>query len=175
MKKLLPILVLLLALVMVFPVQADENMDYLNNNVQFVRDFLDGRSYTYRTEGENDDIFVLEFDIGGAYPDAVLYLSVYDDGVQCEAAAGISVEGQPLMELCRYIAHLNSKLRITSFYVDEYNEVWTANFCFSDEGRLNEDNLAFCYSSVLNNLADYSQDLHDILVGGASAAELIGQ
>lgn len=173
MKKLLSIFALLMVLVMAMPALADENVEYLQSNIQFVKDFLDARNYNYRREGDMDEIFVLDFSLEGAYPEAILYLTVYDDGVQCEAAANATAEGEGLMQLCRYIAHINSGERITTFYVDEYGELWSSNFCFSNEGRISEENFTFCYTSALTRMQAFSQDFFDILINGKTAAELI--
>ena len=173
MKKLLSILALLMVLVMCMPALADENVEYLQSNIQFVKDFLDARNYNYRREGNVDEIFVLDFTMQGAYPEAILYLTVYDDGVQCEAAFGATAQGDALMQLCRYIAHVNSGERITTFYVDEYGELWSSNFCFSNAGQIDEDNFAYCYTSALRRWEAFSQDFFDILNNGKTAAELI--
>lgn len=173
MKKLLSLFALLMVLVMAMPALAEENMEYLQSNIQFVKDFLDSRNYNYRREGDMDEIFVLDFTLEGAYPNAILYLTVYDDGVQCEAAANATAEGDALMQLCRYIAHVNSGERITSFYVDEYGELWSSNFCFSNAGQLSEENFSLCYVGALVHWQTFSQDISDILLNGKTAAELI--
>lgn len=175
MKKLVSVLLSLLMLVTVFSALAEENPDLLNANIQFVKDFLDSREYRYRQEGDNNEIFVLDFELTGTYSPAHLYLTVYDDGVQCEACCGVTARGEALMEVCRYLSYVNSTKRYTVFYVDQYNEIWTTNFCFSQDGQMDEKLFGYCYTGVLYQWEDYSAAISDIINNGKTAQELMGK
>ena len=140
-------------------------------NTQFVQDFLNSRNYTY--EKRKDNVFVLEFSIDGAYPDAELWLTVYASGVQCEVTCNVIVPDAAMAELCRYAMYVNSTQRVTLFYLDSGNELWSVNFCQTQKDGMDEDDFAFYYTSAMTRWEDFSESFKEIIENGTTAAEMM--
>lgn len=199
MKKLLSLIALLMSLLFVLPAMAenaavtassfsafdffgseteteadsgdDSEEALIARNTQFVQDFLDSREYTY--EKKKDNVFVLDFSIDGAYDDAELWLTVYAAGVQCEVTCDVIVPDDVMAELCRYAMYVNSTQRVTLFYLDSGNELWSVNFCQTQNDGMDEDDFAFYYTSALSRWEEFSQGFEEIIENGKTAEELM--
>ncbi|MBE5778829.1 MAG: hypothetical protein E7331_05795 [Clostridiales bacterium] len=192
MKKLIAAIALMMSLMLVLPVmaegtglrassfsgmnmssaQADGQDDVLQaKNAQFLQNFLDSRNYIY--EKRSDNVFMLDFTIDGAYPSAQLWLTVYDNGVQCEVTCDVTVDAGAMAELCRYAMYVNSTQRSTLFYLDKGNELWSVNFCLAGPDGMDEESFSNYYVSALTRWEVYGQDFKDILEGNKTAAELM--
>src|SRR5699024_4287679 len=115
MKKVLSALLLTLAVLgLALGAYAEEEADtlMLELNIQAVKANLDDHELHYTQQGDQNDVFKLNYNLDGTLNSGKLWIFVYDDGVRFEADYDVSATEEVRGELAAYLSELNSKLRM---------------------------------------------------------------
>lgn len=176
MKKVLSAFLLTLAVLgLALGAYAEEEADtlMLELNIQAVKANLDDHELHYTQQGDQNDVFKLNYNLDGTLNSGKLWIFVYDDGVRFEADYDVSATEEVRGELAAYLSELNSKLRMCSFYLEEDGTIGNGYFLYTDLQVPTQDILGDCRVTVLSNLESYSEAIADILYGGKTAAEVL--
>ena len=154
---------------------ADEDELLLSINTQVVKTYLDANELNYTQMGENDDVFKLDYSLDGTLNSGVLWIIVYDDGVQFEADYDISANEDKLGEVAQFLCGVNAKMRIGGFYIEDGSTIGNSAFYYTGNLAPSQEGHELYLLIALNNLETYSDSIASILFGSETASALLAE
>ncbi len=152
---------------------AEEDELLLSINTQVVKTYLDANELKYTQMGDNDDVFKLDYSLDGTLNSGVLWIIVYDDGVQFEADYDISANSEKAEEVAKYLCGINAKMRIGGFYIEDDDTIGNSSFYYTGTLAPSQEGIELHLLITLNNLETYSDAIAGILFGNETADTLL--